>query len=77
MRESGTLNRIEIASRAEVSDRDVEGWVICHRNNLGLNNRLLTAPSVARASLRHAATEVTRRLERLFDDQQRSETSPY
>ena len=39
MRERGTLNGVEIASRAEVSDRDVEGWVICHRNNLGLNNR--------------------------------------
>ena len=39
MWESGILNGTEIASRAEVSDRDVEGWVICHRSNLGLNSR--------------------------------------
>ena len=38
MRESGTLNGTEIASRAEVSDRDFEGWIICHHNNLGLSN---------------------------------------
>lgn len=45
--------------------------VICHRNSPRMKHRQSSAPTVARASLRHAATEMARQLERFFDHKQR------